>query len=90
MYDANVNLSSKVIIPFNFGRAAKRQLQERKAPFPLMCWDDDIPRKLWSEDGHIMVATMPKLTDSRGTVRPLSSPPPSRTLMSRFAGSYHP
>lgn len=62
---------SKVTIPFNFHRAAKRQPQEQKTPFDLMCWDDDTPRKLLSEDGYIMVATMPRLTDDRGTVRPL-------------------
>lgn len=33
-----------------------------------MTWKDDMPRKLLSEDGYVLVATMPKLTDERGTV----------------------
>jgi hypothetical protein len=60
---------SEVTIPFNFRRAAKRLRQKQKV-FDPMCWDDDTPRRLFSEDGYVMVATMPKLTDDRGTVRP--------------------
>jgi hypothetical protein len=42
-----------------------------------MCWDDDTPRRLWSEDGYVLVATFPKLTDESGTVSllpPILSP----------------
>ena len=59
---------SSVQIPFNFRLAAQRKRQKYKAPLPLMCWDDDTPRRLWSEDGYVMVATMPKLTGSAGTI----------------------
>ena len=65
--------SSKVTIPFNFCCAAKRLPQEWKTPFDLMCWDDDTPHRLWSEDGYVLVAMMPKLTDDHGTVHPLPS-----------------
>ncbi|KIL55190.1 hypothetical protein M378DRAFT_181943 [Amanita muscaria Koide BX008] len=38
------------------------------APFNFRTpWDDDTLHKLWSEDGFIMVATMPRLTDVGGT-----------------------
>jgi hypothetical protein len=42
-----------------------------------MIWEDDTPRKLLSEDGYVMVATMPRLMDNRGTVSSL--PPPYLT-----------
>jgi hypothetical protein len=53
-----------------------------------MHWNDDVPRRLWSEDGYIMVATMPKLTDKLSTVRLLSSPL-KLLLMPKLAGRYH-
>jgi hypothetical protein len=37
-----------------------------------MIWDDNTPRKLLSEDGYVMVATMPSLTDDHGTVCPIT------------------
>jgi len=77
---------SKVTLPFSFRRAAKGQRQKSKAPLESMCWDDDTPRRLWSEDGYVMVAAMPKLTDDRGTVRLPSSPHHQRMLISLFAG----
>jgi len=36
--------------------------------FGQMIWDDDTPRKLLSEDGFVMVVSMPRLTGERGTV----------------------
>ena len=63
------------MIPFNFSLATQKKAQKHEVPFDLMYWKDDIPRHLWSEDGYIMVATMPKLTDKLSTVRqPASSP----------------
>jgi hypothetical protein len=37
-----------------------------------MTWDDETPRKLLSEDGYIMVASLPCFTKERGTVCKLS------------------
>jgi hypothetical protein len=73
-HDAHGNpLSSQVTVPFNFRRAAYFQPQACDPPTEPMIWEDDTPRKLLSEDGYVMVATMPRLMDDRGTV---SSLPP--------------
>ena len=34
-----------------------------------MDWQDDMPQKLISEDGYVMVASFPKLTNEAGMVR---------------------
>src|SRR6266704_5674127 len=56
------------MLPFNFRRASRNQPQLPGPSLEPMIWDDDTPRRLWSEDGYIMVASMPRLTDNRGTV----------------------
>jgi hypothetical protein len=56
--DSNL-LSSQVTVPFNFRRAAS--FRPQNLPSEVMIWEDNTPRKLLSEDGYIMVATMPKL-----------------------------
>jgi hypothetical protein len=66
-HDANV-LSSLVTIPFNFKRAALFQPQTWVPPSETMVWDDDTPRRLLSQDGYMMVVTMPKLIGESGTV----------------------
>ena len=55
-----------------------------------MCWDDDIPRRLYSEDGYVLVATIPKLTDKSGTVSPLPPCLSQKRLMLTFAGHDNP
>jgi hypothetical protein len=57
-----------VVVPFNFRRASQFLPQHRDIPLDVMTWDDDVPRKLFSEDGFIMVASIPRLTNERGTV----------------------
>jgi hypothetical protein len=64
---------TQVKVPFNFERAANHKAQLSPNSLAAMTWDDDIPRKLVSEDGYVMVATMPKLTGRRGTVSSLVS-----------------
>jgi hypothetical protein len=57
----------QVVLPFKFVRACRKQRQEGQALQPIV-WDDDTPRKVFSEDGYIMVATMPNLMGAGGTV----------------------
>ncbi len=59
-------------VPFNFLRASKNQCQTASCSLQPMVWDDDVPRKLRSEDGYIMVAMLPRLTGYSGTVRHLT------------------
>jgi hypothetical protein len=63
----------QVTIPFNFLRASKNLPQKPHHSFEPMIWDDDIPRKLMSEDGYPLVFSMPKLIGDVGTVSPLTT-----------------
>ena len=76
------------MIPFNFRLAAQKRRQKHKVPFDPMCWNDDVPRRLWSEDGYLMVATFPKLTDNLGTVSHLPHHL-SRTLIPTCVGCHN-
>ena len=53
--------SSQVTLLFNFRRASRYQAQVRGPPFEPMVWDDNMPRKLLSEDGFTLVTSMPSL-----------------------------
>ena len=55
-------------IPFNFKNEARGRAQKKGVTWEAMDWQDDTPRKLISEDGYVMVASFPKITDKAGTV----------------------
>jgi hypothetical protein len=57
-----------VVIPFNFTRAAQGKKQRAGINLPELEWNDDVPRKLFSEDGYVLVSSWPKFTDEAGTV----------------------
>lgn len=59
-----------VRIPFNFIRAAKKQQQEETQAtfYEPMVWEDEVARKLVSEDGYTLVAYLPGLVQPAGIV----------------------
>ena len=62
------SLRFQVTLLLNFRQASKYQAQLRGPPLKAMVWNDDTPRKLFSEDGFLMVISMPRLMGTDGTV----------------------
>jgi hypothetical protein len=56
----------QVILPYEFVRACRKQKQKGQALEPIV-WDDSTPRKVFSEDGYVLFATMPNLMGPGGT-----------------------
>lgn len=46
----------------------KRKRSKAKGPLPMVTWEDDIPRSLWSADNVLLAVYLPCLIKDSGVV----------------------